>query len=150
MSKPILEFKHPYRFLSNFWPVPHGIKHAERVYPTVEHAYQAAKRGEDAHKDRILECLTPSDAKLRGKLCRPDPGWETVRVHVMAGFLRQKFAPGTVLAMQLLGTDDRLIEEGNDWGDRFWGVSPPGSGQGQNRLGNMLMLIRSELRGDET
>ena len=32
--------------------------------------------------------------------------------------------------------------EGNTWNDTFWGVC---NGQGQNWLGKILMLVRSEL-----
>ena len=38
---------------------------------------------------------------------------------------------------------DALLEEGNTWGDRVWGVC---QGQGENRLGKILMKVREELR----
>lgn len=43
---------------------------------------------------------------------------------------------------QLLATGGVELIEGNDWGDAFWGVC---GGYGQNWLGVLLMLVRSEL-----
>ena len=44
---------------------------------------------------------------------------------------------------KLLATGDAQLEEGNTWGDRIWGVY---QGQGDNRLGKILMKVREELR----
>lgn len=44
---------------------------------------------------------------------------------------------------RLLETGEAYLEEGNDCGDRVWGVY---QGQGENRLGKILMKVRAELR----
>ena len=36
-----------------------------------------------------------------------------------------------------------ILVEGNSWGDEFWGVC---EGRGENRLGCLLMDVRSDLR----
>ena len=48
----------------------------------------------------------------------------------------------------LIQTGDSVLIEGNTWGDRVWGVC---NGVGENRLGRILMKIRSELnQGEKT
>ena len=56
--------------------------------------------------------------------------------------VRYKFAHHPELKEKLLATGDAYLEEGNTWGDRIWGVY---QGQGENRLGKILMKIRKEL-----
>ncbi len=45
----------------------------------------------------------------------------------------------------LLATDDAVLQEGNRWGDRFWGVDLA-TGIGENQLGQVLMRKRRALR----
>ena len=48
-------------------------------------------------------------------------------------------------AEQLLATGQKIIIEGNRWGDTCWGVDIR-TGEGENRLGKILMKIRGELQ----
>ena len=57
--------------------------------------------------------------------------------------MRFKFTHHPELSQMLLNTGDAQLEDGNTWGDRIWGVY---QGQGENRLGKILMKIRDELR----
>ena len=57
--------------------------------------------------------------------------------------MRLKFTTHADLRDKLLATGDTPLEEGNTWGDRTWGVY---QGQGDNRLGKILMKVRDELR----
>jgi ribA/ribD-fused uncharacterized protein len=139
-------FDGEYRFLSNFWPatvVLDGL-----MYPTVEHAYQAAKTDVFACRLVIQAADTPGQAKRLGRRMPLRPDWERVKQDVMASLLRQKFAPGTGLADQLLATGYEGLIEGNSWHDNYWGVCycPKCCNRGQNRLGKLLMNIRKELR----
>lgn len=43
----------------------------------------------------------------------------------------------------LINTQDAYLEEGNKWGDTFWGTV---EGKGQNVLGNLLMEVRELLK----
>ncbi len=137
----ISSFRGPHAFLSNFHPSPIRVGH--RTAPTVEHAFQAAKTFDDGEVAWILDADTPGKAKWRGKRVTLRPDWDRVRLSVMEDALRQKFAPGSDLAGELLATGDAELVEGNNWGDRFWGVS---RGTGQNHLGRLLMKIRADLR----
>lgn len=136
----IAEFQGDYRFLSNFWPaevVFEGI-----TYPTVEHAYQAAKTLDVAERRRIAAMPAPADAKRAGRALPLRPDWERVKFEVMEICVRYKFTHHPDLRAKLLATGDATLEEGNTWGDRVWGVY---QGQGENRLGRILMRVRSEL-----
>lgn len=52
-------------------------------------------------------------------------------------------SPGTELGEKLLATGVVNIEEGNSWGDTFWGVC---EGHGENHLGKLIMEQRDALR----
>lgn len=149
-GEPIYEFKGEFEFLSNFYPSV--VSYEGFIFPTVEHAYQAAKNPTNANLRRFaIEIETPGNAKRIGRsnLIRGD--WHADKINVMGSLLRQKFKHPE-LCDKLLSTGDRLLMEGNWWGDRFWGVSPVFSDSGhaavhgQNQLGKLLMLIREELR----
>jgi len=90
----------------------------------------------------------------KGLVLRPD--WESVREAVMLALVRDKFARNRELEELLLATGNGEIEEGNDWGDVYWGVALHDdpergikAGSGRNRLGQILMQVRDELgRGE--
>lgn len=44
-----------------------------------------------------------------------------------------------------MATRDRMLIEGNDWGDTFWGMV---DGEGENNLGKILMRVREEIKTD--
>lgn len=128
-----------YRFLSNFYHCP--VKLDGIMYPTVEHAYQAAKCDNIEDRRRILSCITPGEAKLLGKKLVLRHDWDMVKISIMTNLLEQKFGK-PLFKEWLLDTGDEELIEGNVWGDIFWGVC---NGKGENHLGKLLMQIRTEL-----
>jgi predicted NAD-dependent protein-ADP-ribosyltransferase YbiA (DUF1768 family) len=58
--------------------------------------------------------------------------------------LHQKFNQEPYRTL-LLETGDDYIQEGNYWGDTFWGMDLNAM-TGDNRLGKMIMEIREQLR----
>lgn len=139
----ITEFHGPYAFLSNFWLCP--VRYAGNDYPSVEHAYQAAKFQNDALRDKMRRAPTPGAAKRQARLWPIETAdWESRRLDVMRELLREKFDELNAEADMLLATGGAGIVEGNNWGDTFWGVC---KGVGENHLGKMLMEIRGELGG---
>lgn len=141
----IKEFQGQYRWLSNFAPVQ--IRLGDYLYPSVEHAYMSAKSDAVDWKEF---CATPANTagtvKRRSREVLLVDDWEGKKVEVMAECLGQKFRQQPYKD-KLLATKDMLIQEGNTWGDRFWGVdlraNPP---KGQNMLGQLIMRVRAELR----
>lgn len=138
----ITEFQGPYRFLSNFAPV-HVVLDGES-YPSVEHAYQAAKTMNLDERRRVQQCLRPGDAKRLGRTLTLRPDWEVVKLDMMQCLLMLKFSQPRFRA-QLLATGDAILQEGNRWGDEFWGVNLR-TGRGANHLGRLLMQIRDTAR----
>jgi ribA/ribD-fused uncharacterized protein len=137
----IAEFQGEYRFLSNFWPAE--VTYEDITYPTTEHAYQASKTLDPEARKRIAALPTPAEAKAEGRKLKLRDDWETAKFVVMEDVVRLKFTKHADLREKLLATGDALLEEGNTWGDRVWGVY---QGQGENRLGKILMKVRDELR----
>jgi ribA/ribD-fused uncharacterized protein len=133
-------FDGEYRWLSNFWIVK--IVFGERIYPSVENAYQAAKYPEYM-RDRFIDC-TPAAAKRLGAQSKlPRDVWNARKVPIMHGLLLKKFRLGGELALWLENTGDAEIIEGNTWNDTFWGVC---KGVGENQLGKLLMEVRATNR----
>jgi ribA/ribD-fused uncharacterized protein len=142
-GEAILGFQGDYRWLSNFWPAAVVLPGDSQGYPTVEHAFQAAKTGDPGARRQIRGAAHPGRAKALGRaLGRRRPDWEVVRVGIMRELLRQKFGVEP-LRSRLLATGSAYLEEGNTWGDTFWGRC---NGVGRNELGQLLMSIRAELR----
>jgi len=136
--EPIQEFSGEYRFLSNFYPAQ--VMLDGNWYPTVEHAYQAAKTTSPKVREIIRSSKTPGKAKRSGRVVPLRENWETVKQQVMLDLLRQKFYQGPLCA-KLLSTAGHELIEGNAWGDTYWGVV---NGSGQNHLGKLLMQVRGE------
>lgn len=145
---PILEFTGEHAFLSNFWRAK--LTWEGFIWPHSEAAYQAAKGGLGevlAVRWQHYRFLSPGEAKKLGQTLPMVPDWPERRVEVMYEVLKAKFTDPH-LRQLLLATGNRRLVEGNRWNDRFWGVCPPGSDSGENKLGELLMLLRDELRGD--
>ena len=132
-------FDEEFAFLSNFFPAE--VSFEDEVYPTVEHAYQAAKTLDQKQRTTIREQGTPGKAKKRGGKIELRPDWDVVKVSVMEQLLRQKFGK-TELKKFLAMTNGAVLIEGNSWGDVFWGVC---DGVGENHLGRILMKIRADI-----
>lgn len=136
----IAAFKGEYRFLSNF-DTTVTIEYDYAMYPSLEHAYQAAKTLDINERRKIQDCQTPGEAKRMGKTVTLRPDWENIKLHVMRDLLRKKFSVHP-LREKLIQTYPMQLIEGNNWGDTYWGVC---NGKGENRLGLLLMEVRDEL-----
>jgi ribA/ribD-fused uncharacterized protein len=142
--EPISSFHGEFAFLSNFYPSP--INNDGITFPTVEHAFQAAKTNDPLTKRKIAAKDTPGKAKRaggkRGIIPDFDPDWENHKIGVMRTLLRQKFQDPQLREM-LLQTGCRPLIEGNAWNDTFWGEC---RGKGANNLGKLLEQLRNELQ----
>lgn len=138
-------FDGEYRFLSNFWPATCWLRDGLGDYPSVEHAYQAAKTTDLEWRKRIRSAESPGEAKRLGRQLPLRADWEKIKLDVMFSLVWQKFACGlgNPLPEKLLATGDAELIEGNWWGDTFWGVC---RGKGENHLGKILMEVRRILR----
>lgn len=148
----ITSFSGNNHYLSNFYPSPiqarpYGLTTLPLItYPTVEHYFQAHKVRFD--NSTLLHHLyaagsgTPGQAKKYGRRVPLRGDWEDVKTSVMWDALMFKFTQHTLLYRKLAATGDAHLEEGNHWGDRFWGTV---NGEGENHLGKLLMRLRTVL-----
>lgn len=132
----------PWGEFSNF--SQHSIFIDEINWLTVEHYYQAQKFIDKELRERIRLSKTPILAKTTAtemnELRRSN--WAELKESVMLEALRGKFAQHPELAELLRTTSQkRLVESTSN--DAYWGESRDGIGQ--NRLGELLMLVRTEL-----
>lgn len=131
------------RWLSNFWPAK--IQIGDIVYPTVEHAYVAAKPimpFTPADLEWFLT-LTPAKAKKVGRELDVRPDWDDVKIHLMQQFTELKYSTDNPeLRSRLIKTGDEEIIEENTWGDTFWGIC---NGEGHNWLGIIIMATRDKI-----
>jgi ribA/ribD-fused uncharacterized protein len=151
----IEQFNGKNAFLSNFYEAPFEAttffnlgNHDRLRFPTVEHWFQAHKASEFDTFEYIRTAPTPSEAKRRGRRIHPRQGWDQIREDVMRQGIFHKFNQNDELRQMLKDTGEEELQEGNHWGDVFWGrTKKEGEWQGFNRLGEMLMELREELLG---
>lgn len=132
-------FRGEYEFLSNFYR--EAFQYGNLIYPTSEHAFQAAKMVRDADRLRIAHAPTPRIAKNLGRSLPMWMNWDAVKQQVMLDVLRHKFNVPH-MADKLTNTRNLYLIEGNTWGDIYWGVC---KGIGENHLGRLLMQVRDEI-----
>lgn len=113
------------------------------TYPTLEHAYQAAKFTDPLIKREIADA---DDVRAARSIGRNKSGirddWDDVKRGVMSSLIRRKFSTNDQLAERLAKTGDaEIVMEGYD---EFWGTGR--SGYGENALGKILMEIREEIQ----
>ena len=140
----INEFKGRYYFLSNFYNSP--ITWDGITYLNNEAAFQSAKVTDRLTRKKFAN-LDPSTAKRKGRHVTLRPDWENIKSDVMYEICLAKFSQNNELKNKLLATNDEYLEEGNTWGDKVWGVC---DGVGENRLGKILMRVRSELSQEKS
>ena len=92
-----------------------------------------------------LQSSPPGKAKGVGRRVALRPDWEEVKAEIMYEIVLSKFTQHPELAEKLLETGDKTLVEGNSWNDTCWGVNLQ-TGQGENRLGVILMRVREKLR----
>jgi ribA/ribD-fused uncharacterized protein len=143
----IYGFFGPFRFLSNFYILDNGVFMEDLFYPSVEHAYQAAKWPYNMRNQFVS--FSPSHAKKMGAEAPKFNAkkWNKMKVSLMSGLCYQKFKNNPKLKDMLLMTEDAKLEERNNWGDVFWGTNP--TGEGENQLGKILMDVRHNLKLDD-
>ena len=137
----IASFSGEYRFLSNFWIAP--VEYEGIVYPSSEHAYQAAKTLNKDLRGAFAEITSPAEVKRLGQTIAMRHDWDDVKINVMRDIVTAKFEQNPELMKMLMATKGHDLIEGNTWGDTFWGECP--IGKGRNELGKILMSIRDDI-----
>lgn len=132
----------PYGFMSNFARYP--IQVDGREWPTSEHYFQAQKFAGRPGEEQVRAARAARDAAHLGRTLPGLRGdWDAVKDEVMLKALRAKFTQHPDLRSQLLATGNRALIE-HTTNDAYW--ADGGDGSGRNRLGELLMRVRAELR----
>lgn len=126
-------------FLSNFYPCKFEYNGIE--YQCSEAAYQAQKFS----NKEIFSDMTAKEAKRYSATTMADDIRAFDKVTIMKEILYCKFTQNKNLKKKLLDTGDEKLVEYNSWHDTYWGVDA-NTNKGQNKLGKILMEIRSELK----
>lgn len=150
-SLSVLSFSGEHRWLSNFWlaPIKFTAFGSHFTVPTTEHLFQMSKLEHiDASNfkkkylfEEVVSLDSPGKAKRFGKMISDlnMKSWNEAKDEAMKRVLQAKYTQHPDLMEKLLGLEGCYIEEGNTWGDRYWGVD---NGAGLNRLGNIYMELR--------
>lgn len=119
------------------------------IYPTSEHAYQAARFIRSKNWDISIAIRNAPSAHEAFQIAQNNkhlalPSWNDEKYDVMKEILHIKTNQHPYVKQKLLETGNRLIIE-DSWRDDVWGWGP--NKDGQNRLGILWMEVRSEIRG---
>lgn len=163
MPEVISSFRNEHFFLSNFYPSDITVSMDLTidgvageylfVFSTGEHCFQAMKvvasNMNDSQKHKWMldmeSASTPSQSKYLGRSINIDlDKWNDMSYLCMQRTQELKYTQNLDLAKLLLDTGDAKLIEGNFWGDKLWGVDE--NGVGENKLGTILMELRSSLR----
>jgi ribA/ribD-fused uncharacterized protein len=138
-------FSHAFDPLNN-WSA-HSVNIWGKVFPTVEHGYHYRKFSETAPKIADLIQLAPSPwaamqiERQHKQKRRSD--WQDVKVGIMTELVIAKVRQNKDVLECLIKTGNKQIIENSPW-DTFWGVGENGSGR--NQMGEILMMIREEIK----
>lgn len=137
-TQPIIGFKGKYSFLSNFYGI--SICYREKSFKNSEAAFQAMKCPDRADEFTLLSARS---AWRHGRKVPLRKDWKQEKEQIMYEVCLAKFTQDRELTDLLLATGTRTLVEDNSWNDTEWGMC---NGIGKNKLGEILMQIREELR----
>jgi ribA/ribD-fused uncharacterized protein len=136
----------PYGVFSNLYK--RDIEFEGETFATAEHAYQAGKARKPSVRKWLMSAPSPSLLAMAAHglyVWDISPEWSKVKFERMKRILVAKYTQHEDLKVLLLGTGNaRLVESAtvNNAVNRLWGEV---KGVGQNKLGQLLMEVRSEL-----
>ncbi|WP_273860281.1 GTP cyclohydrolase II RibA [Photobacterium sp. GSS17] len=127
----------------------HAVYLHGKIWRTTEHFYQAQKFSEPVLQERVRSAASPMLAKQIADQLESQhlqANWHNVKENVMWQALAAKFTQHPDLKELLLSTQQRNIAE-HTRNDSYWGDA--GDGTGLNRLGELLVQLRSQLRDNK-
>ncbi|MFH1814400.1 MAG: NADAR family protein [Pseudomonadota bacterium] len=136
----------PYGMFSNLFK--REIEFEGEVFQTAEHAYQAGKAAKPEVRKWLMDAPSPSLLAMAAHglyVWDITPNWAKIKFDRMKRILVAKYTQHDDLKALLLDTGDaRLVESAtvDNAVNRLWGEV---NGVGQNKLGQLLMEVRSEL-----
>ena len=122
----------------------HSFQLEDKIWPSVEHYYQAMKFENDAQQEKVRLADNPKQARKLGrtrfKRIRKD--WRKVKVVYMTRAVYTKCKTYPEIAEKLVATDGQKLVENSQY-DYFWGCGR--DRRGENHYGVVLMNVRKKL-----
>jgi len=113
-------------------------------WPTTEHFYQAMKTENENGRETIRNLATPKLAAEYGRTkITLRPNWDMLKDNYMFLAVMRKMILHPHPHHLLMTSGDCLIVEDSPY-DWYWGCGR--DGKGRNRLGEILMEVREEIR----
>lgn len=130
-------------------------------YKSAEHAFEAVKAktfGDEDSFAKILKAKSAQSAKSFGNKVKDfkEDLWKEKQDEVMKSILRAKFTQNLELRKKLLDSADKRLANA-DSRDKYWGIGTsantemakdPKKWKGENKLGNMLEELRTEIKAE--
>lgn len=146
-------FQSEHSWLSNFFPSPVTLQGIE--FHSAEQAFQYAKACRNKQPEiasMVLKSKTARAAKKHGAGVERNREWDQQKEEIMIKIVNAKFRQNSDLGRKLILTGSKRLVEATM--DRYWGAFATPNAKsiidktwkGANRLGLILMDIRSDLR----
>lgn len=123
-----------------------AVKWKGKLWPTSEHAYQAAHFFKTAPNlaKKIYKARSAHEAYkiAKANADKAPKNWHDIKVGVMEDIIRHKLKQNPYAKHKLLQTGKRLIVEDSPK-DGFWGWGP--KRKGRNELGKIWMRLRDSI-----
>jgi ribA/ribD-fused uncharacterized protein len=130
-------------------------------YKSAEHAFEAVKAktfGDEEIFQKILKAKSAQSAKSFGNKVKDfkEDTWKEKQDEVMKSVLRAKFTQNLELRKKLLDTEEKVLANA-DSRDKYWGIGTsantamakdPKKWKGENKLGVMLMELRTAIKAE--
>jgi predicted NAD-dependent protein-ADP-ribosyltransferase YbiA (DUF1768 family)/pSer/pThr/pTyr-binding forkhead associated (FHA) protein len=144
MVTRIENFEFEYSFLDNDFECP--VQFQGVLYPSLTHAYHAARTDSESMRRRIANCYDFDDLCKLASAMEERKDLQMARLKIMEQLLRDKFLRNRSLRENLLRTGSAEIvktypDESNP-SNAYWGVI---HNRGSNKLGKLLMEIRRNI-----
>lgn len=141
-KEKISEFRGEYIFLSSYYKSKLNYKGI--IFDNAEAAFQSMKSN-DIEIRKSFSSLSAKQAKAKGRAISLRNDWENIKEEVMYNVCMCKFNQNPELATKLINTGNAYLEQGSLRGDTEWGTV---NGVGSNKLGQILMKVRDEIKKD--
>lgn len=134
---------------SEFYPLSNfsafAVVWQGRLWPTAEHAYEAASFLDEAIRELIVAARSAHDSRViaHQHKSKRRPDWAEVKEGVMEELFRAKLEQHPYVKQKLLDTGRREIIK-NVPDDSFWGWGA--DQKGENRMGKLWMQLRAEIQ----
>ena len=137
------QFTGYFEFLHNNYLTP--VYYEEMLYPSVTHAYHAARSSDDTTRKAIVNAESFHVVAKIARRIEDPPNWSMKRLKIMEQLVRDKFRRSKELQEKLKATERReliMSYEEETPGNLFWGMIRE---KGQNQLGRILTKVREDI-----